>query len=179
MPQAALLIVDVQKALVDGNPYRRDAFLADLSRLLILSQQKGIEPIYIQHDGGPGDELEAGTTGWEIADAIAPGKEAKVFSKRKNSAFKETGLHAYLQERGMNTLILVGMQTEYCIDATCKAAFDLDYSLIIPRGCTTTFDNDFFKGEALSRYYETKIWHGRFAQVVSPEEAVKLAVGDC
>ena len=73
-------------------------------------------------------------------------------------------------------LILMGMQTEYCIDATCKAAFELGYGVVIPTGATTTYDNEFMSGEATVRFYEEKIWAGRFADLM-PAEAVLGLLG--
>jgi len=40
-------------------------------------------------------------------------------------------------------------------------------------GATTTFDNDFFSGEATVNYYEQKIWNGRIADVMPVSEVVK------
>ena len=172
MPKTALLIVDVQRALIEANPYNKEIFLDKLKKLLSLARKNLIEPIYVQHSENSGTGLEYGTRGWEIAEEIAPETGDIVIHKQKNSAFKGTNLHGLLQEKGVATLILVGMQTEYCIDATCKSAFDLDYSVIIPSGCTTTFDNAYFSGEKLSQYYEEKIWHNRFAQVLSIEQVL-------
>ena len=73
-------------------------------------------------------------------------------------------------------LILMGMQTEYCIDATCKAAFELGYGVVIPTGATTTYDNEFMSGEATVRFYEEKIWAGRVADLM-PAEAVLGLLG--
>ena len=176
MSKTVLLIIDVQKALVEANPYNKEAFLTNLKTLLSLARQNKIEPIFVQHNGRAGTELEYGSKGWGIAAEIAPTKEEVAISKEKNSAFKDTNLHAYLQGKGVTALILAGMQTEYCVDATCKSAFDLGYAILIPRGCTTTFDNEYFLGRDLSQYYENKIWHNRFAQVGSIEDAIKGSV---
>ena len=174
MSKKILLIVDVQNALLEANPYNKEIFLSNLKILLSKARQNEIEVIYIQHDGGMGDKFEYGTRGWEIATEIIPGKDDKIISKEKNSAFKRTSLHNYLQVKKVTTIILAGMQTEYCIDASCKSAFDLDYSVIIPRGCTTTFDNDYFSGYDLSLYYENEIWNNRYAQVVSIDESINM-----
>lgn len=69
-------------------------------------------------------------------------------------------------------LVLAGLQTEYCIDATCKAAFEHGYEVIIPRGTVTTFDNDFCLGEDLTKYYEERIWNHRFVEVLPVVEVV-------
>jgi len=170
MSKTALLSIDVQNAMLEDNPYSKEAFLLNLQALLAFARKSGAEVIHIQHDGGAGDVLEYGTPGGEIATEVAPAEGETVIVKRKNSAFKETGLHAYLQSKAIDTLIMAGMQTEYCVDATCKSAFDLDYAVIIPKSCTTTYDNAYFSGGALISFYENEIWDGRFAQVIPVED---------
>ena len=62
------------------------------------------------------------------------------------------------------------MQTEYCIDTTCRVAYEYGYSVIIPEGGTTTFDNITFKANELLKYYEQKIWNKRFASIIPIED---------
>jgi Amidases related to nicotinamidase len=44
--------------------------------------------------------------------------------KNVNSAFRDTGLLDYLHEKEEDTIIIVGLQTDYCIDATVKCGFE-------------------------------------------------------
>ena len=171
MGKMAVLIVDVQKALVEAHPYREEEFLQELENLADSARKAGTEIIYVRHDGGAGDKLESGTEGWKIHEAVEPKTGERIFDKSFNSAFLETDLEEYLKEKQITDLILMGMQTEYCIDATCKAAFELGYGVVIPTGATTTYDNEFMSGEATVRFYEEKIWAGRFADLM-PAEAV-------
>ena len=143
MGKMAVLIVDVQKALVEAHPYREEEFLQELENLADSARKAGTEIIYVRHDGGAGDELESGTEGWKIHEAVEPKTGERIFDKSFNSAFLETDLEEYLKEKQITDLILMGMQTEYCIDATCKAAFELGYGVVIPTGATTTYDNEF------------------------------------
>lgn len=171
MEQTALLIVDMQTALVAGHPCREAELLGNLQTLLGAARSGGTEVIYVRHDGGAGDELEAGSDGWQICAQLAPAEGEKIFEKRYNSAFKDTPLRAYLDGHGIKTLVLVGMQTEYCIDATCKAAFEFGYTLVMPHRTTATFDNSFFKAETIVDYYEQMIWAGRFARIMPVADA--------
>ena len=169
MKDTALLIIDVQNSMIVDNPYNGKLLISNIQKLLQLAKDHSLPVIYIRHDGGKGDSLEKGTPGWEIYEEIAPPKNSPIFDKRFNSAFKETGLHDYLQSVNIQKLILSGLQTEYCIDATCKSAFDLGYEIIIPENSTTTYDNAFFPADKLTKFFETKIWSGRFASVIPME----------
>lgn len=142
-------------------------------KLLKACRNAKIPVVYIQHDGGAGDELEHGSAGWEIYGEIAPLREDKVFEKHFNSAFRKTGLREYLDEINAKSIILCGMQTEYCFDVSCKVAFEYEYEVTVPHSTTTTFDNSFASGKALSEYYENKIWNKRYARVISAEQAVE------
>ena len=173
MENTVLLVVDVQTTLMNYHPYHEIEFIENIRKLTEVARKSDIAVVYIRHDDGKGTELECGTEGWEILNEVAPNGDEKIFDKHYNSAFKETGLKDYLDGKKIKNLILVGMQTEYCIDATCKVAFEHGYSLIIPAKATTTFNSSFSQAEALINFYEEKIWNGRFAELVSIDEAIE------
>ncbi|MGG7178517.1 cysteine hydrolase family protein [Clostridium paraputrificum] len=172
MNKSVLLIVDVQKALVKKGPYNEDKVIDNIKKLISAARSNEKEVIYICHDDGKGEELEKGTDGWQVYDDVAPNKNERVFDKEYNSAFHKTDLKEYLDSKGINTIILVGLQTEYCIDATCKSAFDNGYKIIIPEGTNTTFSNEYLPGEKLYEFYNYKIWNKRFANVIPLDEVI-------
>lgn len=169
----ALLIVDVQTNLILAQPYRKEELICKIQQLLKVGRSHSTDIIYVRHDDGKGSELEKGTLGWQIYSEIAPAADEQIIDKNYNSAFKDTSLQVYLQSRAITDLIIVGLQTEYCIDATIKAAFELGYSIHIPRQMTTTFDNDYLSAHDLIDYFETKIWDKRYASVCSFEEVLE------
>ena len=66
------------------------------------------------------------------------------------------------------------MQTEYCIDTTCKVAFEFGYDVVIPSGGTTTYTNPLLSGEKIILYYEKFIWHPPLARVLPMEETLLM-----
>lgn len=173
MKQTALLVVDVQTALIKEHPYMEKEVVSNISELIALCRKQQIEVIYVRHDDGKDSDLEKGSPGWHILEAIAPASGEKIFDKQRNSAFNGTGLRDYLDGRSITTLVLVGLQTEYCIDATLKVAFEYGYKILFPEGTTTTFDNGSLKAEKINEHYIHGIWKNRFAQVMSLEEIKK------
>lgn len=174
MSKVALMVVDVQTALVNGHPYNEQKVIRNIQSLLSAARENRQEVIYVRHDDGKGTELEYGTDGWQIYAAVAPNKNEKIFEKHYNSAFHKTELKSYLESKGIDTLLLTGMQTEYCIDATLKSAFDGGYTVIVPEETNTTFDNEYLPGDKLYRFYNEKIWNRRFANVIPMEGALKI-----
>lgn len=170
MNKTALVVIDVQNALVEDHPYNEKVLISNLKRLIEMARKSKIEVIFVRHDGGAGDELEYNTAGWNIYREIQPREEEKIIDKRFNSSFRNTELKAYLEAGDIKTLIVTGMQTEYCVDTTVKVAFEYGYDIIIPEGSNTTFDNEIMTGEEIFNYYNYKIWDKRFAQVMSIDE---------
>lgn len=177
MNKMALLIVDVQNLLINGHPYNETKVIKNIKELLLTARKNNKEVIYVRHDDGLGTELEKGSHNWKIFQEIEPKEDEKIIDKEYNSAFHKTNLKSYLDSNGIDTLILVGLQTEYCIDATCKSAFDLGYEVLMPEGTNTTFDNEFLSGEKLYKFYNYKIWNNRFAKIIPLAEAIKILQG--
>ncbi|MBE6072495.1 MAG: cysteine hydrolase [Clostridium butyricum] len=176
MSNVALMIVDVQKRLIDYHPYNERKVIENIKKLILTARNNGQEVIYVRHDDGEGSELAKGTEGWQIYDEILPNSYEKIFDKKFNSAFIKTGLKEYLESKNIDTIILTGLQTEYCIDATCKSAFEHEYKVIIPEETNTTFDNEYLPGEKLYEFFNYNIWNNRFARVLSMDEVIEILV---
>lgn len=170
--KTALLVIDVQQALIDENPAHRDEFLLNLKLLIDAAHDGGTEVVYVRHDGGEGDVIAYGLPGWQICSSLSMREDERIFDKRFGSAFRQTGLSDYLASRGIDRLVVCGMQTEYCIDTSVKVAFELGYEVLIPSGATTTYDNPFLSGAKIIAFYERMIWHEPLARVVSMEQAL-------
>lgn len=173
MKNIILLVVDVQTLLVEEHPYHEAEVLANIQNLIREARSNQVEIVYVRHDDGVGTELEVGTAGWQIYPSVAPIGSEKIVDKQFNSAFHKTDLHEYLTHKGIDTLMLVGMQTEYCIDATLRSAFDLGYKVWIPMDTNTTYDNAYMNAETLLDYYHNAIWDNRFAKVITVEQAIE------
>lgn len=173
MTNAALLVVDVQNALVLAKPFAVEEVISNIKRLIKKCRDKNIEVIYIQHNGKIEDELEPNSDGWQIFGEVSPNTNEKIINKTYNSAFKETILKKYLDDKGIKQLVITGMQTEYCIDTTCKIAYEYGFKIIIPEKTNTTFNNGNILAEHLYEHYNFNIFNGRFAIVENIEDTIE------
>ena len=169
-----LLVVDIQKGITDDRLNEFDTFIKNTVCIIETARKNGIEVIYVQHDDGPGTGFSVGDEEFEIADQVMPEKGEKIFIKTVNSCFGNSELAGYLEAEKEDTLMIVGLQTNFCIDATVKSAFDRGYKVIIPEGTNSTFDNDYMDKKTTCAYYNDMMWPDRFADCVSLEEAVLL-----
>ena len=171
--QTCLVVVDVQNGLVDAGPHGMEGVLDKLVTLLREARLAGLAVAHVQHGDPPRGELEPGKAGWDLAQSVQPAPGEPVFHKRFNSAFKGTGLEDWLDGQGVETLVIGGLQTEHCIDATVKSAFEKGYRVVVPDGCHTTFANGSFSGAQLRDFFENRIWRDRYATIEPVESLIK------
>ena len=171
-----LLVIDMQKGLVDEDLYAFDTFLDRTVRLVDCARQKSVEVIFVQHDAGPSSGMSVEDEAFGIVDQLVPKEGEKVFVKTINSCFGNKGFKQYMKRQEDKRLMIIGLQTNYCIDATVKSAFERGFTVIIPEGTNSTFDNDYMTGETTYRYYNEDVWE-EMADVITFEEAIALLGG--
>lgn len=168
-----LLVVDTQKLITTLDLYNFDVFEDTVKMLIVAARENNVEVIYVRYDDGAGAELTKETPGFEIYEGFSPQPGEKIFDKTVNSSFKGVGLLEYLMEKNIRTVAVVGLQTDYCIDATIKCGFEHGFKMIVPENANSTFDNAFMTGEQSYKYYNEFMWKGRYAECISMEETIE------
>lgn len=172
-----LLIVDTQKGITDGRLFAFERLRANIKTLIGQARKHRVEVVYVRHDDGPGTGFSAGDDEFAIFEEFAPLEEERIFDKTVNSALHEsTGLAEYLAKKRETKIMIVGLQTNFCIDATIQSGFYLGYEMIVPAYANSTFDNDYMTKDVCYHYYNDFLWNGRYARCVSMEEAVEMLV---
>ena len=169
-----LIVIDVQKGITDERLYDFDGFIKNVTSIIDAARKNNVEIIYVQHDDGPGTGFSFGDKDFEIADQVAPKENEKIFIKTINSCFGNNDFANYLRESREKDLMIVGLQTNFCIDASVKSAFERGYKVIIPKGTNSTFDNDYMDRETTYKYYNDMMWPERFASCISVDDAIKM-----
>ena len=169
-----LLVIDVQNALICDELYKCDSFIKNVDKLIREARKNNVEVIYIQHDAGKGTGFSQGDEGFEIANKIKPLEREKSFIKTINTSFSNKDFAKYLEQSGDKELVIVGLQTEFCIDATIKSAFERGYKVYVPIGANSTFDNKYMSAKEAIKYYQKWIWDGTFAKCISMKATLEL-----
>jgi nicotinamidase-related amidase len=140
----ALLVIDMQVCNFEESApvYRDSDLLSKIGGLIALARAAGVPVLYVQHCGPEGAIDEPGTPGWEIHSAIAPTEGDAVIQKHHPDAFQDTNLRRELDSRGIQRLIITGIQTEYCVDTTCRRAYSLGYDVALVKDAHSTWDTD-------------------------------------
>ena len=137
----ALLIIDMQQALCQGSgtPLDCSAIIQRINALAKAARAAGAPVIWVQHEDA--GELRADTPGWEIARGHDIDAADYRIRKTTPDAFNRTDLDALLRKHSVDTLIVCGMHTEFCVDTTCRRALALGWPVILALDAHTSAGN--------------------------------------
>jgi nicotinamidase-related amidase len=141
----ALVVIDLQKGIVgyETQPHAAAIVVANAARLLQAARRVGVTPILV-HVGGAGDgrdrlsptadearrPLPASPDWSDLVPELecAPGEI--VILKRQWGAFYGTDLELQLRRRGLTTLVLCGIATEYGVESTARDAYERGFEQV-------------------------------------------------
>jgi nicotinamidase-related amidase len=138
-----LLLIDIQNDYFPGGKYElhnSEHAAQAASRLVNYFRQKKLPIIHVQHlSTQPGATFFLPQTpGAEIHSAVTPLASETVIKKHFPNGFRETELLDTLKKQNLSQLVIGGMMTHMCVDATTRAAADFGFECRIAEdGCAT------------------------------------------
>jgi nicotinamidase-related amidase len=168
--KTAVIVVDMINDFVTGalKNERASRIIPNIQRLLDFARKKELPVIYTNDTHLPGidEEFEVwpqhalvGSRGAEVIGELKPMEEDYVIQKRRYSAFFGTYLDLLLRELKVDTLVLVGLVTNVCIQNTAADAFFRGYRVMVPEDCVESVDEEAHKAgiEYMKTIYGCKI----------------------
>ncbi|MFQ5836450.1 MAG: isochorismatase family protein [Candidatus Bathyarchaeia archaeon] len=104
-----------------------------------------------------------------VHPSIAPAEGDVMVQKQTPDAFHETNLHSELESKGIKKLVIAGLQTEYCIDTTCRRAFSLGYVVTLVKDAHSTWDSSHFTAQQIIEHHNS-VLGGWFATLKNERE---------
>jgi nicotinamidase-related amidase len=143
-----LLIIDVQRDYFPGGAYPLvgpEAAAAAARRVLAAFRAGGEPILHLQHvwDADDATFMRPGTDGVEIHPEVAPAPGEPVIEKAEPNGFLGTPLERELRARGVDELVVAGMMSSMCVDATVRAAADLGFSVTVVHDACAAPDLEF------------------------------------
>jgi nicotinamidase-related amidase len=141
-PCAALLVIDVQKAIDHPSWGERNNPEAEGNIAALLEAWRAAgRPIYhIRHDSTfAASHYRPGQPGHDFKPEAAPAPGEIVIAKHANSAFIGTDLEARLRAAGHTTLLIAGVITNNCVEATVRMAGNLGFDTFLVEDAAFTF----------------------------------------
>ncbi len=86
--------------------------------------------------------MQKGIAGWELHAELDVREEDDRVEKTASDAFYKTNLDVLLRGRGVDKLYIAGLQTEFCVDASCRSTLSKDYRVTLVSDGHTAGDAD-------------------------------------
>jgi nicotinamidase-related amidase len=143
MPDTALLVIDIQNDYFPGGAMElegADAAGAKAAAAIAKFRKAGQPVLHVRHlSVRPGSTFFLpGTKGAEIHPAVTPGPGETVIEKNFPNSFRSTPLKETLDKQGIRNLVVAGMMTHMCVDASVRHAADLGYKItLLGDACAT------------------------------------------
>lgn len=128
----ALLVIDVQNMFLDWHPWVTAAdkeIVPALEELLVLARSANIPVIHIRDLSL--DPEEVNEQAMAIVPELAPEEGENVFVKLSGSAFSNPDLAEYLDASGIRRLLISGIASDGCVQATIFGAYRASYDVFI------------------------------------------------
>ena len=145
MPQAALIVIDVQNDYFPTGAYPLHDTQAVLERTVQAvrsAQAQGLPVVLVQHVAkGPSPFFNADTEGVQIHPLLrAAAPDAPVVVRARADSFLNTTLQTTLAARGVDSLWLCGMMTHNCVTHTALSPQAQGYTVRVLEDLCTTVD---------------------------------------
>lgn len=179
-----LLIVDIQNDYFPDGKMELEGSLESgegAARLLAYFRQQRLPTVHIQHlSTRPGATFFLpNTPGAEIHPCVQPLAGETIIQKHYPNSFRETRLLEHLRSLGSERLVICGMMTHMCIDATTRAAADLGFACLLAHDACATralaFDDQKVPASQVHTAFLAAL-RGTYAQVLRVDE-VLAAIG--
>jgi nicotinamidase-related amidase len=152
-PASALVVIDLQKGIV---PARGDAPVTPVvqhaAQLAAAFRRRGLPVVLVNVTGRAPGRTDAGRPGgggaalppgWsDLVDELDVQPTDHLITKRRRSAFHDTGLDTLLRDLGVTQVVLAGISTSSGVESTARAAYDHGYHVVLATDAMSDPDAD-------------------------------------
>jgi len=156
--KTALLIIDVQRLLCSGRwaAHEIDAVVDRINAVAARAREAGVPVVVIQHEEAEGP-MQHGTDGWQLYERLQVQPQDLRLRKTTPDSFFRTPLQEELQQRGIERLVVCGLQSEFCVDSTVRAALARGYPVVLVSDGHTTLANAVLSAAQISAHHNATL----------------------
>lgn len=149
--QRVVMVVDMQNGVFATPRHQRAQCVARINQLTAAADIV----IFIQHAEAGG--LEEGSAGFALLPELTQPASALYVTKTACDAFYQTNLEAMLRERAIESFVICGCATDYCVDTTLKNGVSKGFAITVAEDAHTTADRPAAKATTLIDHYND-VW---------------------
>ena len=162
-----LLVIDVQQGLFQKTTplYRAREVLANINLLVERAHAAHAPVVYIQHSTEK--NLVEGTDEWKLHPAMQPEPRDIMIRKHHGNAFEDTPLKEKLDALHVDRVVVTGLVSNGCVNATCNGAHELGYDTVLVSDAHSTYRED---AEAVVTEYNARLSAGGVVRLQTTAE---------
>ncbi len=141
-PRPALVVIDLQRGIVGA---AADGVVANSAALAREFRARELPVVLVNVTGGPAGRTESARAGGgpaggrrtrpadfaELIDELDVHPTDILVTKRRRSAFHDTGLDTHLRDLGVTQVVLAGVATGSGVESTARSASDHGYHVVL------------------------------------------------
>lgn len=133
--ETALLIIDVQKGLLEDQDYPAydpEGLVSRLAGVIERAHAADVPVIFVQHCPDFEEEsIHKSKPGWALDPRLGDRPTDPHVEKTHPDSFQDTNLQETLEAKGIKNLVIGGMETQMCVDTTTRRASSLGYNVTL------------------------------------------------
>lgn len=172
MLKKALIVIDVQNIFfADENfrPFKIGEVIENINILIKNARETNTPIIFVRHSDS--EYMKFGSSAWQVYDGLDVSENDLFVEKKTPDSFFETDLQKILKRENIEEIYLCGLQTDYCVDTTCRSAFGKKIKAFLVEDAHSTYDTEFVKAENIINHHNSIIGEW-FAKLVPAREVI-------
>ncbi|MFP7298349.1 cysteine hydrolase family protein [Neobacillus niacini] len=158
----ALLVIDAQQELIEGNEnessvFKKEQLLDNINLVVKKAKESDAKVVFIRDK----DVADGKGEGFQVHQKINVPSESMIFDKEATNSFHGTPLLDYLKDHDIKHLIIMGCQTEHCIDSAVRTATINGFDVTLATDGHSTRDSSVLTAEQIISHHN-KTLHGHY-----------------
>ena len=156
--KSAVLVIDVQSILFDPEPqpFESQVVLNKINEVTKLARAKTVPVIFIQHEQ-PNSAIEYESVGWALQSSLITEAGDHFVRKTTPDSFLNTNLQSLLNGLDVDSLIVCGYATDFCVDTSIRRAASLGYPVTLVSDAHTTHDKKHASGAQIRAHHNVTL----------------------
>jgi nicotinamidase-related amidase len=158
----ALLVIDAQQELIEGNEnessvFKKEELINNINLVIEKAKVADALVVFVRDVDVAGGEGE----GFQVHQKINVPPTPMIFDKKATNSFYDTPLLDYLKDNEIEHLVIMGCQTEYCIDSAVRTATINGFDVTLVADGHSTRDSSVLTAEQIIGHHN-KTLHGHY-----------------
>lgn len=158
----ALLIIDAQQEIIDGNQeegavFNKEQLIKNINLLIKKATESSVTVLFVRDL----EVAEGKGKGFQVHNEINVPIDTKFFDKTATNPFHGTNLLHHLKSQEIEHIVIAGCKTQHCIDTAVRTATIYGFDVTLVGDAHSTTDSDFLYAEQIINHHNDTL-HGHY-----------------